>query len=113
LQRLEQHCVLLVHALPSVEQAALSAAHLPATQLWLQQSPPTLHGPVSEVHAGYPHAPPVQSPLQQSPLAVHDDPSFKHATPAPPPAKSPGVRPPSPDGWTGRPPTPASATSAR
>jgi hypothetical protein len=50
--RFEQHCALAVHELPSVKHVALRAAHFPATQLWLQQSEPTVQGPVSEVHAG-------------------------------------------------------------
>jgi hypothetical protein len=43
-QRCEQHSAPLWHALPSVEHAAVSAAHLPPLQLWLQHCALAVHG---------------------------------------------------------------------
>jgi hypothetical protein len=51
-QSCEQHSALLVHTLPSVRQVVLSDWQVPFAQLWLQQFPSDVHGPVSEVQAG-------------------------------------------------------------
>jgi hypothetical protein len=48
----EQHRAPVVQPLPSVLQAVFSAAHLPAVQVWLQQSPFEVHARPSEVQAG-------------------------------------------------------------
>jgi hypothetical protein len=51
-QKPEQQSMAEAQPLPSVLHAALSAAHLPPTHDWLQQSPSTVHAFVSEVHVG-------------------------------------------------------------
>jgi hypothetical protein len=88
-QRLEQHWAPEVHWLPSVWHVLFSAAHVPLTQLWLQQFPFEVQAPWSDVHAGYLHAPPVQSPLQQSPAAAQPAPRPKQLPAAPPPPPFP------------------------
>jgi hypothetical protein len=51
-QKPEQQSFAVEHPLPSVLHVALSAAHLPLTQDWLQQSPLTVQAPVSDVQVG-------------------------------------------------------------
>jgi hypothetical protein len=51
-QNAEQQSLLDVQPLPRVLHEVLSAPHLPDTQVWLQQSPLTVHACPSEVHAG-------------------------------------------------------------
>jgi hypothetical protein len=62
---------LTVHALPSVLQLLLSAAHLPPVQVPLQHWPFPVHAVPSEPHAGNPQAPLLQSPLQHAPFDAH------------------------------------------
>jgi hypothetical protein len=101
-QSAEQHCAFEVQPLPRVEHAALRGAHLPAVQVWLQQSPLTAQAKPSDVQAGYMHRLLLQSPLQQSPLVAHAAPNLRHvalAAPldAPPnPVKTSGSSEPSP-----------------
>jgi hypothetical protein len=108
-QNAEQHCALDVHPLPRVLHAAFSAPHLPETQLWLQQSPLTVHACPSEVHAGYVQRFALQSPLQQSPATLQAEPKARQVVvpllppdaplplpPLPPPVKTSGSSDPSP-----------------
>lgn len=51
-QSREQHSAPDAHWLPSVLHVVLSAAQVPPTQLWLQQSPFAAHAAWSEAQAG-------------------------------------------------------------
>jgi hypothetical protein len=48
----EQHAAFDAHALPIVLQVALSAAHLPPLQVWLQHWPLVAHATPSDRHCG-------------------------------------------------------------
>jgi hypothetical protein len=88
----EQHSVFEAHALPSVLQLALSDAHFPAVQFWLQQSAFAEHAWLSAPHDGYVQTPFEQSALQHSAPVVQELPSLRHVPPPPP--NTPGLRPP-------------------
>jgi hypothetical protein len=89
----EQHCELVEHGLPRVAHVALSAAHDPPTQLWLQHWPLVVQAAWSAVHAGCVQTFPVHEPPQQSLATAHADPNLRHV---PFPVDPPVVRPPSP-----------------
>jgi hypothetical protein len=64
-QKAEQHWALDVHPLPRVMQLVFKAPHLPEAHARLQQSPLTVHGCPSEVHAGKVQRFALQSPLRR------------------------------------------------
>ena len=76
--RPEQQSPLAVHALPSVLQLGLSAAHLPGGARQLQHWLLPVHEVPSEMHAGKPQTPWQQVPLQHAPLEAHPLPSEMH-----------------------------------
>lgn len=83
MQNPEQQSPAAVQGFPSVEHVALSAAHVPPEQFWLQQSAFDAHAPMSAVQAGYAQSWPSQLPLQQSLLATQAAPSFRQEPPLP------------------------------